>query len=88
MHSDSRKKGNEYHVETVNLKDLLDDYSAPRCIDYLSIDTEGSEYEILKNFNFNENISQSKILELQLFLQKRNKDTHTLKKKTNSLKQS
>jgi hypothetical protein len=34
----------------------LDKYDSPREIDYLSIDTEGSEYEILKEFNFNKYI--------------------------------
>ena len=32
---------------------MLDKYNAPSIVDYLSIDTEGSEYEILKDFNFN-----------------------------------
>jgi FkbM family methyltransferase len=40
------------NVETTTLTDLLDKYSAPNHIDYLSIDTEGSEYEILRVFNF------------------------------------
>ena len=50
--SEARKKGNTYFVNTISLEDLLKKYDAPHRIDYLSIDTEGSEYEILKNFKF------------------------------------
>ena len=47
-----REKKNQYKVKTISLNDLLDKYSAPELMDYLSIDTEGSELEILKSFNF------------------------------------
>ena len=39
-------------VQTISLNDLLAKYNAPSFIDYLSLDTEGSEYEILKTLNF------------------------------------
>lgn len=48
-----RRKAKEYTVNTISLVDLLLKYDSPRDIDYLSIDTEGSEYEILKGFDFN-----------------------------------
>lgn len=52
-HTKSRKKSSSYLVETISLEDLLKKFNAPNIIDYLSIDTEGSEFEILNNFNFN-----------------------------------
>ena len=51
-HAITRKKGIKYNVNTISLEDLLKKYNAPKQIDYLSIDTEGSEYEILNNFDF------------------------------------
>ena len=52
QHSEKRKSSKTYTVETVTLTDLLNHHNAPKEIDYLSIDTEGSEYEILKSHNF------------------------------------
>ena len=50
--SKNRKNGIGYKVNTISLKDLLIKHNAPKIIDYLSIDTEGSEYEILSHFDF------------------------------------
>ena len=40
-----------YDVETVTLADLLDCHSIPPNIDYLSVDTEGSELDIMRRFD-------------------------------------
>jgi FkbM family methyltransferase len=49
-----RKNRGTYQVETVSLQDLLLTHNAPKYIEFLSIDTEGSEFEILKSFTFDE----------------------------------
>lgn len=58
MHKGKREayldQGQEVELETISLHDFLIKYNAPKKIDYLSIDTEGSEFEILKNFSFDE----------------------------------
>lgn len=51
-HGPRREKRKLYNVKTISLLDLLDKYGAPKIVDYLSIDTEGSEYEILSHFDF------------------------------------
>jgi hypothetical protein len=39
-------------VQSISLLDVLDKSNAPSFIEYMSLDTEGSEFEILKNFDF------------------------------------
>ena len=52
-HAGLRKKGKKYDVSTISLMDLLKKHGAPKRINYLSIDTEGSEFDILEGFDFN-----------------------------------
>lgn len=58
MHADKRRAyqrmGEVLELTTISLHDFLVGHNAPKSIDYLSIDTEGSEYEILEAFPFDE----------------------------------
>ena len=51
-YKNTRRTGKIYDVRTISLNDLLEKYQAPHRMDYLSIDTEGSEFEILNSFDF------------------------------------
>ena len=45
-------KMNDHNVFTITLTDLLELYKAPNKIDYISIDVEGSEIEVLTGLDF------------------------------------
>ena len=48
----NRRKRKIYEVQTLSLQDLLNQYKCPSQINFLSIDTEGSEFEIIQDFDF------------------------------------
>tara|TARA_R100000152_G_C6781539_1_gene216238 strand:- start:1410 stop:2126 length:717 start_codon:yes stop_codon:yes gene_type:complete len=55
INSEIEKLGGSYtdvSVETITLNEIFDKFVKGNSVDYLSIDAEGSEYEIFKNFNF------------------------------------
>lgn len=79
-HIEARKNGKTYAVETVSLDDLLAKHAAPRRIDYMSIDTEGSELEILMAFSF-QNYDISIITVEHNFTDSRRKIEQLLRKK-------
>jgi len=48
----TRTNGKTYILKTLTLNTLLKKHNAPRVIDYISLDTEGSELKILEEFDF------------------------------------
>ncbi len=49
------KDSESYEVETIRLEDAIREHEAivPHFIDYMSLDTEGTEFDILQSFDFN-----------------------------------
>lgn len=72
----SREISNLILVNTISLNDIFQTFDLPHQIDYLSIDIEGLEFEVLKTFDFekydirvltcehNNNFSKKKIISL------------------------
>jgi len=54
-HKNGWRDGKTYNVKMITLIKLLKKFNAPRIIDYLALDCEGSEFNILKNFFINNN---------------------------------
>ena len=52
VHAAARRKNTAHVVTTISLNDLLHECGAPTAIDYISLDTEGSELDILSTFDF------------------------------------
>lgn len=52
-HYTKRQHGFRQRVVTMTLDELLKLHKAPKKIDYLSLDVEGAELDILKNFSWN-----------------------------------
>lgn len=51
-HAKKRGDAQSYAVQTISLNDLLAKHNAPAQFDYLSMDTEGSELQILQALDF------------------------------------
>jgi len=50
--ADVRRRAKSIEMTTISLNDLFDRHNAPDVIDYISIDTEGNEFEILSSYDF------------------------------------
>jgi FkbM family methyltransferase len=81
-HHLARKLSKNYEVLTISLNDLLDKHSCPSKFDYLSIDTEGSEFEIIEEFNFEKHTPKIITIEHNYINEKRNKIYNLLIKKS------
>lgn len=54
IYHEARSRGDIIEVETVSLNDLLTQHQAPHMIDYISVDTDGSEPLIMQAFDFSQ----------------------------------
>jgi|TARA_R110000765_G_scaffold121857_1_gene218194 FkbM family methyltransferase len=49
---EEKLEGEYVELETTTLLDILERHDAPKLIEFLDIDIEGAEYEVIKNFPF------------------------------------
>jgi FkbM family methyltransferase len=75
-HAAARAGGTIIPVETLSLIELLAQQGAPESIDYLSIDTEGSEFDILAAFDFKR--YDIRLITVEHNFSRRRDDLHTL----------
>ncbi len=52
FHAQFRQDRRQYPVATISLDRFLAEARAPRRIDYMSIDVEGGEFDVLQSFDF------------------------------------
>lgn len=52
FHARFRRDGSQYQVETTSLVNFLAAARAPKDIDYMSIDVEGGEFDVIESFDF------------------------------------
>lgn len=73
-------KGKEITYVTKTLEQVLDENNAPKEIDYLSLDIEGAEYRVLKNFPFDKYIIKIMTIERpnDLLLELLNKNNYKI----------
>jgi hypothetical protein len=72
-HGHERVKGSEYSVRSVSLNSLFAQYFPRGYVDFLSIDTEGSEEEILNSFDFSRYHFNFAAIEIGFDTDKRNR---------------
>ena len=61
---ENQEVNKEIEVQTCTLTQLLDEFNAPKVIDYISLDVEGAELKILKKF-FADNKYTVKVISLE-----------------------
>lgn len=71
-----RRNGAVGRLTTISLHDFLKQHGAPRTIDYLSLDTEGSEFDILRTFPFDQ--WHIELITVEHNFTPRREDLHTL----------
>ncbi|MEM0991137.1 MAG: FkbM family methyltransferase [Pseudomonadota bacterium] len=63
--TETRGAARSVDVPTISLADLLDQHNAPDRVDFLSIDTEGSEFDILDAYGFGPDVRPIRLIAVE-----------------------